>query len=260
MTFNSNSSENELLHLENTGSTDKTMIHAIGSIANSTGLEIEAGAMGVQANIYNPSSYVNTYDFYGATEGGDDSWNVAAYLTALGGDYSSNYGVYAYTYGYSGSNSIAIYGTAGGEGTNYAGFFDGDVEITGTCYCTLADEMLQENSHALKGGLAKIMALKPKTYEMKADEFKDRIALGKGRQFGLVAQDVQSVLPELVHEAIAPPHLTRDEIKKKTKKQGFKYRALNYTGLIPVLVEAIQEQNTRIDSLDAEIMRLKAGR
>jgi hypothetical protein len=49
-----------------------------------------------------------------------------------------------------------------------------------------------------------------------------------GRQLGLIAQEVETVLPELV---------TTDKDTEQTK-------GLNYIGLVPVAIKAIQEQGT----------------
>lgn len=57
--------------------------------------------------------------------------------------------------------------------------------------------------------------------------------------FGLIAQDVEKIFPNLV---------TKDE-------QG--YLALNYTELIPVLIKAVQEQNEKINKLEELILSRK---
>ena len=59
---------------------------------------------------------------------------------------------------------------------------------------------------------------------------------------GFIAQDVQQVMKELVTE-------NNDPLKTLT---------LNYNGIIPVLVKAIQEQQKLIDNLKQENELLKA--
>ena len=58
-------------------------------------------------------------------------------------------------------------------------------------------------------------------------------------QLGFIAQELEEVLPNLVH----------------TDENG--YKAVNYIGLIPVMTEAIKEQNDKIDAQDKEIEKLK---
>jgi hypothetical protein len=58
-------------------------------------------------------------------------------------------------------------------------------------------------------------------------------------QYGFSAQAVQKILPELV----------------ATGNDG--YLAVRYTALIPILVQAMQEQQAQIEALKAEIEKLK---
>ena len=59
--------------------------------------------------------------------------------------------------------------------------------------------------------------------------------------FGFIAQELREVFPELVYE----------------DTQGF--LSVNYTGLIPVLVDALKEHNSEIKELKSEIAALKGG-
>src|SRR5262249_44104738 len=72
-------------------------------------------------------------------------------------------------------------------------------------------------------------------------------AFPAGRQVGFLAQEVEGVLPELVH----------------TDAQG--YKSVAYINLVPLLVEAIKTQQkqrdgdrTAIDALQAENAQLRA--
>jgi len=59
------------------------------------------------------------------------------------------------------------------------------------------------------------------------------------QEIGLSAQDVQSVLPEIVK--LAPFDLTRDADDHKISKSGENYLTISYERLAPVFVEAIKE-------------------
>ena len=63
----------------------------------------------------------------------------------------------------------------------------------------------------------------------------------EGQQIGFIAQDVEKILPSVV--------LTEDN-PEKTK-------AMKYSEIIPVLVKAMQEQQTKIDEQQKEIDALK---
>jgi hypothetical protein len=59
----------------------------------------------------------------------------------------------------------------------------------------------------------------------------------KDAKIGLLAQDVQKVLPELV--------------KESDDKQGT--LSVNYQGLIPVLINAIKEQQEQLKAIKSKI-------
>jgi len=141
---------------------------------------------------------------------------------------------------------------AGGADTqiqfNSAGTFAGDADLTWnaatntmtvinidyTGYLTdTSDRRLKENIEPLTGALGGVLALEGYSFTMKDDA-------NAQREYGLMAQDVQAVFPELV--------LTRDN----------DYLSLNYVGLIAPLVEATKEQQKLIDTLTAQNADLEA--
>jgi hypothetical protein len=91
--------------------------------------------------------------------------------------------------------------------------------------------------------------------------------LPKGRHYGLIAQDLEEVLPDLVHEtqfntAIARP---KEIAPKATQANAgtpppveteqsmgevIDYKAVNYMELIPILVKGMQEQQQMIEKLE----------
>jgi hypothetical protein len=76
-------------------------------------------------------------------------------------------------------------------------------------------------------------------------------------QLGLSAQEVQSILPEIVH--LAPFDMDIDDETKKIKgsKTGENYLTIDYDKLVPLLVEAIKEQQTIIEKQNNEISEIK---
>lgn len=66
-------------------------------------------------------------------------------------------------------------------------------------------------------------------------------------EFGLIAQELETVLPELVFD-------------KKVYLKGVgetDLKTVNYIGLIPILTKAIQEQQEIIESQEARIAKLE---
>jgi hypothetical protein len=75
-------------------------------------------------------------------------------------------------------------------------------------------------------------------------------------QLGLSAQDVQKILPEIV--VLAPFDTKFDEAGKVIgSKSGENYLTIDYDKLVPLLVEAIKEQQTIIDKQNNEISEIK---
>jgi hypothetical protein len=162
-------------------------------------------------------------------------------------------GVYGWAGG-SGSSATryGIYGYASGGTTNYAGYFSGDVNVTGT-FTNPSDKKLKKNIKPVDGALNKVLNLQGVTFEWKSEselseiiknpeleneEISDRFCFPKGSQIGLIAQDLEKVLPELV----------------KTDADGLK--SVDYIKIVPVLIEAIKDQQKIIDEQKSEIIKL----
>ncbi len=111
----------------------------------------------------------------------------------------------------------------------------GDVHIGGALAHS-SDQRLKRNINDMAYGLDEILRLNPKTYFWKNRD-EDQVSLG------LVAQDVQPILGELVR--------TGDDENQTL--------SLNYTGLIPVLINALKEQQAIIDDQKDKIENLTAN-
>ena len=111
---------------------------------------------------------------------------------------------------------------------------------------SVSDQRLKDHIAPMTGSLDKLMQLRPKTYEYKQIK---GAHLARGTQMGFLAQDVEQVLPELVRDIRIPAANKSDEI---TDAKG-----VNYTGLIPVMTSAIQEQQQMIETLKKEVEQLR---
>jgi hypothetical protein len=98
--------------------------------------------------------------------------------------------------------------------------------------------------------LVKLGKLKPKSYELKPGEAVD-LRLPTGKKYGFLAQDLEAVYPELVQDVRV---VTPSSRKGSTSKS---YKAVDYIGLIPVLVSSIQAQQAQIDSLKLIVQALR---
>jgi hypothetical protein len=123
----------------------------------------------------------------------------------------------------------------------------------------VSDEKYKKNIEPMMGSLDKLLRLKPCKYDYRADEYKN-INLPKDRQLGLVAQELEDVFPEVVHVDVAPQPPIDDNAKDAKGKKGEPgssetapetYKSVDYVSLIPVLIQAIQEQQSQIEQLKA---------
>jgi hypothetical protein len=105
-------------------------------------------------------------------------------------------------------------------------------------YSSGSDKRLKKNIKPIDHALSLVEKLQGVRFEWKTEEFKDR-NFENGVQVGLIAQDVELVIPEIV----------------KTDNDG--YKAIAYDKLTAVLLEAIKEQNKRIKALEAKISKIK---
>ncbi|AZQ43546.1 tail fiber domain-containing protein [Nonlabens ponticola] len=92
----------------------------------------------------------------------------------------------------------------------------------------VSDRRKKENINDLSLGLETILKLKTYSYNYKTDA-------SEREQYGFMAQDLLEDLPEVVH----------------TGNDDEQTLSVDYTALIPILVNAIKEQQKRIEALEA---------
>ncbi len=91
--------------------------------------------------------------------------------------------------------------------------------------------------------------LKAKTYNF-IDDPNCALNLPDEKQYGFIAQDLEDILPELVTDIIQPPVTdTADNIIK----ESFTFKGINYNALIPLIIAALQQQDSVIQALQSEI-------
>lgn len=111
-----------------------------------------------------------------------------------------------------------------------------DSSITAASFLYSSDKRLKDNITPIKDALAKIVELSGVTFSWKSG------ARAGQADVGVIAQEVQSVLPEAVN----------------TDASG--YLSVDYPKLVPLLIQAVKEQQTQISALKAEVDALRAGR
>jgi hypothetical protein len=142
----------------------------------------------------------------------------------------------------------------GGNALSRAGYFQGDLEYTGALISP-SDRKLKNDINDLDGAMEILRRLEPKRFSFRAEEFKG-MNLPTGTQMGLIAQEVEAVLPELVHEAQLVAVSDRDG---KETSPAVKYKGVDYVSLIPLLIAGLNEQQATIERLQQQIDALSDG-
>jgi hypothetical protein len=124
-------------------------------------------------------------------------------------------------------NSIGVGTAASGSA--------GEIRATGNVTAYYSDDRLKRRLGYIGGALDKVMSLRGFYYE--ANEVANQLGYESVREVGLSAQEVQAVLPEIVKPAPIDPQ----------------YLTLDYAKLVPLLVEAIKEQQILINNLSKKV-------
>ncbi|MBC7641195.1 MAG: tail fiber domain-containing protein [Flavobacterium sp.] len=147
------------------------------------------------------------------------------------------------------SFEAGIYGqTRNSNGNQWDSFFEGDVFIGGTYQGS--DAKLKDNVKPESSILAKLLLLKPVTYNYKEIS---EMNLTKGNQHGFISQELATVFPELTRDISKPVFDKEGKVVSK-----FDFKAVNYNGLISVLTAGINELNNELKSLKQELSEIKA--
>jgi hypothetical protein len=135
------------------------------------------------------------------------------------------------------TDRLEVFGNirVGTTGTNGCLKDFGGNPLAGTC---ASDLRLKRDITPFGSVLGQLTALQPVNYFWRAAEFPDR-RFGGDRSSGLIAQDVEKVLPDLV----------------ETDADGFK--AVNYSKLPLLTIQAVKELKAENDALKQRIAELE---
>ncbi len=179
---------------------------------------------------------------YGATASGEYSTAMGRYTTAS--DYASlvigqyNSSGYSATSISSFSTSAPAFVIGNGTASNarsdaFKVMFNGDTTVSNDLTVSgdvviSSDARLKSNIVSLGSTLAKLLQIDGKSYEMKGKQ-----------KIGVLAQEIKEVFPELVSE------------------DDNEMLAVNYQGLVPVLINALKEQDEKMKEQGKRLERLE---
>lgn len=166
---------------------------------------------------------------------------------ALEANANTGFGLKVYSAGDDG-----IYASTG-LAAAYAGYFAGDVYASAGYVAS--DANLKKEIKDVDKALDMLKQMRPRNYEYKQDGNYAKMNLPKGRHYGLLAQEIEKILPGAVKETVfdtkdAQAYSGQETDASKSEKITFK--AVNYLEVIPVLVKAIQELEQQIQELKNE--------
>jgi len=135
-----------------------------------------------------------------------------------------------------------------GVGTAASGV-TGEIRATNNITAYYSDERLKENIELIPEAVSKVKRLRGVTYNANS------VAESYGYRtdedhVGVIAQDVKEVLPE----AVKPAPFDRILIEgTEISKSGQDYMTVQYEKIVPLLIEAIKEQQDQIDALKEKL-------
>jgi hypothetical protein len=263
-------------------------------LTNGAGYITSAGTS-ADSNLLNGISAVNLYNNMGAAHGTRQSFDAStpsvgfgyrfvqgntngpgtggsqfySWYIGLGGDYpATGGGSYGAMFAVDRNSSTPYLSVRFNENNSFgswrkisAGLADGitgalavtgAITATGDITAYYSDGRLKENLKIISNPIEKIRKIIGYTYN--TNEL-GKVLLNNENDndstVGLIAQDLQKVLPEAVK--LAP--FDRDE--NGNSKSGENYLTIQYEKVVPLLVEAIKEQQIKIDNLTIEVENLK---
>ncbi|XOV67521.1 MAG: tail fiber domain-containing protein [Fluviicola sp.] len=168
--------------------------------------------------------------------------------------YGSNTGTTGLSIGTYGIGFNGIYGQTTNVTTGWSGYFTADIGVDGTGYSlggwqTVSDKRLKSNIQAIENPLERILQLNGRTYTLttKSRPADGELVTKTTQQYGVIAQEVEEVFPEMISEKAVFINAGDDTI----------YKTVNYDQLVPVLIESIRELNAKVEALEAEVEELK---
>lgn len=236
------------LHVKNNGTYTAVFENTNGSLNNigargqcivaaghGIGLVGTGGNIGVEADA--TMAGINNRIGVDANASGGDGTNWGVLTNASGGTYA--YGILA--------------NASGGSSATWAGYFQG--AVFGFSFSS-SDRKLKKNIQPIQNALSIINKLYPSFYNFRTNEY-EQMNLPGGVHYGLIADEVQTVLPGIVKKAISPAQYENNDVHGKKISDEVEFSALNYSEIIPILIGGMKEQQAIIVEQQKKIDELQ---
>ena len=174
--------------------------------------------------------------------------------------------------------------TANNDGTNSSMYFSNNSNVTsgnsstgvtqrleithtgtfvGSSSNNISDVRLKKNIATITDATTKIKGLVGRTFE-----WKDEAELDTGTQYGFIAQEMETVVSDLVTDGKSYGlrafdkdgnlinNINHDGVKEKIVEYS---KGVNIDGVVPILVEALKEAITKIETLETKVAALEGS-
>jgi hypothetical protein len=202
------------------------------------------------------------------------SLNYGADFGASGTTYFENVGVRAeadgcvkqniggmFRSGAGGAMSIGVYGEANVPdtyvGQAYAAYFAGAVLTSGGSLWGASDQSFKDSIQALANTDSLLMQLETVSFNYKQTGNAQQLNLPKGIRYGVLAQQVEQVLPSVVREVTHPAMYDTSGVETSA---AFTYKVVDMSQLVPLMLTDLQKKTiqnglltNRIDSLETTV-------
>ena len=154
----------------------------------------------------------------------------------------------------SNSDAIGVHGTIPTTGTwlGFGGLFQGGLAYSGGVY-NVSDARVKKDIKIIDNALTRVMNIDGVSYQYDYSKYSNDARVDTKTYYGFTAQNVKTQLPHAVAEKYIPVQNT----DKRSIEQKELINVVDYTAIVPVLVEAMKEQQAQIESLKNEIRALK---
>ena len=158
------------------------------------------------------------------------------------------------------SDGIGVRGTVptSGNWLGYGGYFAGGLAYVNGLY-NLSDARMKTNVQPLQGALATVGQLRGVTFQYNSAAYSDYVGQDDRTYIGFVAQEVEAVLPQAVAEKylIGQDGGNATAAQENAGEARQTVKVVDYVSMIPVLVEAIKEQQAYIQQLEQRLRVLE---
>ncbi|WP_452221320.1 tail fiber domain-containing protein [Lacinutrix salivirga] len=197
----------------------------------------------------------STLNGYNAIEGGTN------------GSYSGVYGLYIQTTGIgngvygvaNSSDGVGVFGTVptSGTWTGFGGLFTGGLAYANGLY-NVSDTSAKSNIIQLTNVLEKLKNINGYQYTYNFHAFNKNMANSEKLYYGFLAQNIQDHFPHAVANKNVRLANDKQDLNDKDVIVNKELTIVDYTALIPILVEATKEQQIIIEQQHKKIKTLES--